>query len=263
MIAMVGGDSFGAFCIKDFQRHHVDVSRIVVDKSCTTPFCLCISEDQTHGRNIIYRPGTCRELTMDDLDKNYITSARYLHLSYFNSITKQAAIWAKEKGMKVIFDGDGYEEEAVKNLHLIDVFVASEFFYNSMFTDTNFEVNCRALQKEGPSTVVFTLGEKGCLGLSKEGFFSIPAYTVDAIDTTGAGDVYHGAFIYGLLKAWDTEATAKFASAVAAIKCTRIGGRAGIPDLQTVRRFMLDSYTDYTEIDKRVDFYKKDPFGSP
>ena len=95
------------------------------------------------------------------------------------------------------------------------------------------------------------------MGVYGDKFFKIPAFKVDVVDTTGAGDVFHGAFIYGLLQGWDIEYTAKFSSAVSAIKCTRLGGRAGIPNLATVERFLEDGTIDYADIDNRVDFYRE------
>ena len=95
------------------------------------------------------------------------------------------------------------------------------------------------------------------MGLSAEGYFELPAYQVEVVDTVGAGDVYHGAFLAGLLQGWTVEKTAQFSSAVSAIKCTRIGGRAAIPDMETVKDFMETGEINYTEIDRRVEFYKR------
>jgi sugar/nucleoside kinase (ribokinase family) len=85
----------------------------------------------------------------------------------------------------------------------------------------------------------------------------VPAFkNIDVVDTTGAGDVFHGAYLFGLIKGWDSIETAKFACAVSAITCTRLGGRAGIPQLETVLRFLKDGYIDYTDTDKRAEFYE-------
>ncbi len=256
MIGVVGEDSFGKFCINDFELHEVDTSNMVIDKGTTTTFCVCISERQTLGRSIIGKRGTSRALEIGDLNREYITAARYLHLTNMDPVARQAAVWARESGVKVAFDADSYHQETADNIELIDVFIASEFFYRKMFDNDDFEENCRSIQRKGPSIVVFTFGEKGCLGVGQEGFFNIPAFEIDAVDTTGAGDVYHGAFIFGLLKGWSTEETARFASAVSAIKCTRVGGRAGIPDLAAAKRYLIDGEIDYSGIDKRVDYYR-------
>jgi ribokinase len=86
--------------------------------------------------------------------------------------------------------------------------------------------------------VVVTLGRQGCLCLSRGDVFRQPAFSVPTVDTTGAGDVFHGGFIYGLLRRWDLPTTVRFASAVAAIKCQHLGGRAGIPTLHEVEDFL-------------------------
>jgi sulfofructose kinase len=69
-------------------------------------------------------------------------------------------------------------------------------------------------------------------------FFHQPAFRVRVVDTTGCGDVFHGAFLYGVLRGWDLRRVARFASAVAALKCRKLGGRAGIPRLGEVEEFL-------------------------
>lgn len=106
-------------------------------------------------------------------------------------------------------------------------------------------------------TVVVTIGEDGCIcglppgfkrspsagesktgGGAEEEIFHSPGFPVKVVDTTGAGDVFHGAFIYGLLEKWDLKKTAQFACATAAMKCRELGGRAGIPSLVEAMKFM-------------------------
>ncbi len=101
----------------------------------------------------------------------------------------------------------------------------------------------------GPSIVVFTLGAKGCVGYSKEeGFFELPSFDVVVQDTVGAGDVFHGAYVVGLLRGYSAKEAARLATAVSCIKCTRIGSRAGIPDWDTVQKYLKTGEIDYTEL---------------
>jgi len=86
--------------------------------------------------------------------------------------------------------------------------------------------------------VVGTLGAKGCLAVIEGKLRVFPAYPVEAVDTTGAGDVFHGAFLVGWLRGMGLEETIRFASAVSAMKCTRIGGRAGIPSYGDALAFL-------------------------
>jgi sugar/nucleoside kinase (ribokinase family) len=257
IVGLVGEDYFGQFCIDDFKRHNIDTSHLLKDADSATSFCICVAETATMERSFIAKGGTRRQPTQKEIDKDYIATAKYIHLGPMGEASVQAAKWAREKGIPVVDDAGYFEQTTEANTGLIDYFVGSRHYYNGLFKDENYEKNCKAVQKRGPKTVVFTLGAKGCVGLDGDKYFEIPAFKdVPIVDTTGAGDVFHGAFIFGLLQGWDAEKTSKFSSAVSAIKCTRLGGRASIPDYKTVQNFIKTGKIDYTEIDKRVAFYR-------
>jgi len=86
--------------------------------------------------------------------------------------------------------------------------------------------------------VAVTLAEEGVLGFTEGRFMSIPGFPIKAVDTNGAGDVFHGACAVGELRDWSLEWTLTFASAVAAMKCRFLGGRRGIPRLPEVAEFL-------------------------
>ncbi len=256
VVGVVGDDAFGRFCIDDFRRHKVDTSRLLVDREGSTAFCICISDEETQGRSLVGRRAPLRRLTLEDIDRDYVTQGKFLHLDGITSETRQAALWARDGGVRVSIDADHYQQATAENYGILDVFIASEFYYHSVFHDDQYETNCRSIGEQGPEIVIFTFGERGCLGVYGSTYFTCPAFPVNAVDTTGAGDVFHGAFLCGLLKGWDVEYTAKFASAVSAIKCTRVGGRAGIPDMHTVERFLRDGVIETADIDQRVVYYR-------
>lgn len=257
IIGVVGECNYGRFCLNDFREHGIDTTKMIIDEDGETSFAIILADNATHGRSIIYHSGNNRSLRLDDLDKRYIQSARYLHLDSATPVAKQAAIWAKEKDTVVVYDADVHNQSLEEMLPLIDVFIGSEMYYKSQYYTKEYETNCRELQKAGPGIVVFTLGERGCVGIQGDEFFIEKGFKVEVMDTTGAGDVYHGAFIFGLLQDWSAKKTAHFSNAVSAIKCTRMGGRAGIPTLETVIRYLETGSIDYEEIDKRVSKYRK------
>ena len=258
MIAAVGEDNYGAFCRKDFERHGIDASRVVVRPGETTSLSIVLSDYETGGRSILYNNGTAQGITPEELDWAAIRDSRYLFITEISPTTLAAMDCIHDAGGKVFIDADGYSQDMMDHIAQLDLFVASEFVYNTLFGDERFEENCRSVLAMGPEVVVFTLGERGCVGISREeGFFRLPAFSVPVRDTVGAGDVYHGGFLAGWLMGLSLRETARFASAVAAIKCTRIGGRAGIPDRPTVERFLREGVIDYTEIDQRVKFYRR------
>ena len=90
----------------------------------------------------------------------------------------------------------------------------------------------------GAEMAFYTLGAEGAIARSPAGTFTYPAFPTQIVDTTGAGDAFHGAFIYGLLQDWPIHEIACFASAVAALNCGHLGGRSGLPDLAEVESFI-------------------------
>ena len=94
------------------------------------------------------------------------------------------------------------------------------------------------LYEFGARIAAVTLGERGCVAKSEAGILTLPAFPVDVVDTTGAGDAFHGGFIYGVLQNWSVTEIVRFASAVASINCRQLGGRSGLPTLKEVHQFL-------------------------
>ena len=157
------------------------------------------------------------------------------------------------------FDADFYSESIRQLLPFLDILIGSEEFYQSMFPNGgDFGDNIRTV--EGPSTVIFTFGSAGCRGIADGHCFTVPAFTrnIKVIDTVGAGDVFHGAYLAALCMGLsDGEEAARFASAVSALKCTAIGGRAGIPTRAIVNKYLSSGEIDREETVQRTAFYQR------
>ena len=95
------------------------------------------------------------------------------------------------------------------------------------------------------------------MGVYGDHTFSLPAMDIPVVDTTGAGDVFHGAFDAAYLNGMDVVSAAKYATGVSSIKCTQMGGRAGIPDVKTLEKFLKTGIIDYEKIMRRVEHYKR------
>lgn len=255
-VGVSGGCVHGRAIREDFERHGVDLSHAPIGASGYSDFAMIVSDLETRGRSILYHPGTVRHLTLSDLNQGYITSARMLHLAGSGPVELQAAKWMKAAGGQVIYDGTSVSEGLTELLPYLDVLIISEFFHRERFADTEYLRNCETLRQAGPAIVVVTLGKNGCVGVGPEGAFTVPVFPTPVKDTLGAGDVYHGAFAFGLLQGWATPEVARFANAVSSIKVTAIGGRAGIPDLKTVERYLETGELDRTELEARVRMYR-------
>ena len=259
MMGAVGSDPFGVFCYEDMIRHGVDVSHLQRQEGKTTTFCICLAEQATQGRSFIAKRGTAGELDPALVDEDYLTTARYLHVGSMPSETTMTALKLARKHTDLLtaIDAGAMNPDTEALLPLIDIFIMSEQYYYTLFNDDQYESNCAKLLEKGPSIVIVTLGKKGCAGADATGTFSLPVFSgYEIVDTTGAGDVFHGGFLYAHSQGWDTKTCARFASAVSYINCTSLGGRVGIPNRQMVDQFLKDGTIDYTEIEERRAFYR-------
>ena len=264
ILGVSGDDMFGHANAADFEYNHVDISHLKMDPGKRTDFCICVTERKVNGKEFISSPGDYAPLTVEELDEAFIRSGRILHIGDMLTEAKfRAADWIHDSGGLVSIDAAYYRPDIYDNYRYLDIFIASETYFNSMKADKHVstcEEACRYIHARGPEIVIFTLGERGCQGTYGDTYFELPAFKVDAVDTTGAGDVFHGAFNYAYLQGWDVPECARFSSAVSAIKCTRPGGRSGIPTLDMVMGYLKTGQIDYRELDERAAHYRKGMF---
>lgn len=260
IVGVVGDDPNGAAQFRDFQKNGVDTSRLIRDPDVDTAFCIALAEKETGGRSFIGGLAKTRLIEAHELDRDYICGADYLMLERNTEACRQAAQWMLDKGGEIMFDADWYDESQEAMIPYTTVFVPSEFYYKTRYGDRDPLECCREMQALGPHTVIITLGEKGCVGISPDGPFEVPAYKVDVVDTTGAGDTFHGAYVSAMIRGLDAPHCAQWASATSAIKCTAIGGRAGQPTAEMVERFIKTGEIDRAYIDERVAYYAKPPY---
>ena len=165
-------------------------------------------------------------------------NARILHLDDADPACMQAARWAREAGNTVVYDGTWLHEDLNEFLPLVDMPIVSEPMVRRWMPDATPQQVVDRLHGYGAKIAVYTLGERGTIVRWREGTFTYPAFPVEAVDTTGAGDAFHGAFIYGLLQHWPVSDIIRYASAAAALNCRQLGGRSGLPNLSATEDFI-------------------------
>lgn len=265
IVGIVGDDAEGRGQFVDFERHGVDTSHLIAAPGVYTPVVMCMSDKETGGRAFLgkVREGQRRMLQPEELDLDYIRGADYLMLDSNNETTRLAAKTMLDKGGEIMFDASSYSESQEAMLPYTTVYITSEFYLNKRYNvlaDAPHEEIwecCRDMMAKGPHTVIFTLGGKGCVGVGPEGPFALPAFKIDVVDTTGAGDTFHGAYIYGMIRGWKAVDCARWASATSAFKCSAIGGRAGQPTAEVVQKFLDTGVMDLSWIPERVEYYSK------
>lgn len=216
-----------------------------------------LSDEVTHGRNIIFEMPKGRKYGVEDIDEAFVAQHKILHLENADAVSHRLADIMHQAGGIVTVDGDGYSDEMQAMMPKFDVFIGSEFYYTKLFGESeDFESNLEKVRKMGPKIAVFTLGDRGSVVKWDGGFHFAPGYKVKVVDTVGAGDVYHGAYIYALLQNMRPDEAAQFSNAVSSIKCTAIGGRAGVPNREMVDSYMKTGEYDRTIIEEKLARYK-------
>jgi ribokinase len=230
LIGKVGDDDYGRILIKDLQTKGIDVSALIIEKSKRTQFSFIPIENESGKRTVFWSRGTITPIKSKDIRKELITRARSIHLDeLFIEANIEAAKIAKSSGVIVSIDAGNYVEGIKELKGNVDLFIASKDFMQEYTGYNNPIDGIKKLKEFQAKVTTVTLGSKGSVTIYNDELIKTPAYKIEAVDTTGAGDVFHGAFLFGWLKNWSIAKTLNFASAAAAMNCTYLGAQGGIP----------------------------------
>ena len=243
MIDALGDDWRGGQIREGFTREGVNVAHLKTRPGHTSAMSCILVEQASGARSIVYAPGTAPDITPAELPVDAIASARFLHLNGRHWEAGLEAIRiARSAGVQVSFDGGAgrYRPELDDLIPQTDICIVARDFAEQHTHETDIRAAAGALLRMGPRLVAITDGARGSWVLARDGrFFHQPAYLFpSAVDTTGCGDSYHGAFLFGLLRGLTLEKTAALASAVAALNSQAIGGRGGLPSYSQVKAFL-------------------------
>lgn len=189
------------------------------------------------SRTILWKRPTVEPLTRREVRRKTIQESEMLMLDGLSlDASIEAARVAKKANVPVMLDAGSLRDGTMELAAQSDFVVCAENFARAIAKSPRAAL--KELARLKPRTATVTLGKKGSITWYEGEIFSTPAFKVKAIDTTGAGDVFHGGYAYAVLQGWNIKKTLDFASAFAALKCTAQGGRSGIPSLQTTLSFI-------------------------
>ena len=235
----VGDDAAGRLILEGLAREGVDTSQATVCPGGRSPVC-CVRVDRPRAeRYFTYFPGRGLDPSVERLDLGRIDGAKAVLVDcHWPEAQVAAARRARERGVPVCADVETTTGIPDGLMAWVDYPIyALEMAQAHSGTDDP-EQALRGVAEAGGRVPMITLGEAGCIWLEGGEVRRCPAFEVEVVDTTGCGDVFHGAFTLGLARGWDVAATARFASAAAALKCRALGGRTGIPTWDEVAAFL-------------------------
>ncbi len=232
-IGSVGTDDWGKAQLDSLRAEGFELHVREVE-GASSQIAIILLEEGVGERTILWRRDPRLQYPVEELRREMIVGARILHLDGCDTTAGlQAARWAREAGIPVVIDIDEvYDESTHELLRLADYLIAGSDFAPG--DDAPREL----AERYGCPVVGITRGAEGALFVNHSQLIKSSAFRVPVADTTGAGDVFHGAFIYGVLQKWNLADIIRFSHAVAAMKCMQIGARRGIPTLSEVKDFL-------------------------
>jgi sugar/nucleoside kinase (ribokinase family) len=241
-LGLIGDDENGRIIQKEFKDDGMDLSGIETVKGEMSSL-KWIPVDAQGERCIYMFPNVTGRISAHQVRTRFaphIKAAKHFHTEASQlpiAPVKEAMNVAKEGGVRVIFDLDvspnffaqsnlGTQEELGASLKLVDVLKPCKAAARELTGEKDYERIADKLLRLGPSVVAVTMGTDGCLIASSKEKTHVPAFKVEVVDTTGAGDAFMGGLSYGLLQGWDNQRVGLFANACAALCCTKVGARA-------------------------------------
>ena len=242
-IGVLANDSGGIFLKKDFEKYGVDTSLVEVKsgyRSFASVLWLCAN---TATRTCVFDRGDLPALILSEEQKRAIRSAKLLMVDGNEmDAAVEAAIIARESGVKVLYDCGGLYAGIERLLAYTDIMIPSEEFALGHTGEKNAVDAAKKLYElYSPEVVVVTRGKLGGILFDGEKTVEYPIYPAEVVDSNGSGDVFHGAFAAGILKGFDFKKCCHFSSAVSAMKCMGVGAREIVPDFETVRSYMKEN----------------------
>jgi sugar/nucleoside kinase (ribokinase family) len=235
-LGAVGADDIGRRIRDELKRRGVDLSRLVV-REAATRYAVILVEQQRGDRLVLSGRDRGLDLPPGEVTSSLVAGARVVHVDATDEAASiEIARRGREAGATVTCDVEAVTGRTPELLSHVTVPILAEAVPQALTGVTGVEPALRALRCRHRGMLCVTLGERGAAALDGEQFVYVPGVQVNAVDTTGAGDVFRAGFIYGVLRAWPIERTLRFANAAAAIGCTRRGAIDSVPALDEVER---------------------------
>ena len=234
-----GEGELGLYSRKSLEEENVDVQGMKVVMGARNQFAFILIDQTTGERTIIWDRDQRLVMMPEEVPREIICSAYVLLVDGHDAAAAvQAARYAKEGGNLIIMDAERISDETAELLSLVDVVIGERHFPERFTGSDDLKAALKEIADRGPHVAGVTLGKGGALAYCEGEFFYSPGYQVNCRDTTGAGDVFHAAFVRSLFEDWGLNRCLDFSNAVAALKCRKLGGRGELPHFKEALAFM-------------------------
>lgn len=242
-LGKMGCSEWAMRAVEQLARDGVDTSLVIREEEAGPHFAMVLTLRSDGQRTIFYSKAAVRYPDAAQVPADAWLGRTRVFL--FDSGSGQGGLSfareARRAGTPVVIDAEQMTPELGDLLENTDHIVIPESLATEIHPGWHRGADLAKLRLRADQTVVVTLGGDGCIAFSpEEGECRLPAFSVEVVDTTGCGDVFHGAYALGVARGLDLEARCRLASAAAALAATRVGGRTGIPTEDTLLRFLRE-----------------------
>lgn len=239
-IGTVGDDERGRIQMESLRGTGINLDHVQIREGCANQSAYIIIDQSTGERTVFWRRSDCLRLEPAEITTEMIVNARLLHIDgHDTAAVGRAAEIARQHDIPVTVDVDTVYHGFDKVLPNVDYLItSSEFPVRWTGEGDPFRALIMIQEEYGMKVAAMTLGSFGSIARMDGKFCYSPAFVVNCVDTTGAGDVFHGAYCFGVLQGLSLRETLDLSNAMAALNCTAIGARGGIADLAAARGLM-------------------------
>ncbi len=238
-IGTLGDDQRGAVQLDSLRSSGVNIDDIEIRANCPNQSAYILVDQTTGERTVLWRRDPCLRMDPSTVTPEKITCARVLHIDgHDTAAVSRAAEIARRHQIPVTIDVDTIYPGFDRVLPHVDYLLAGSDFPSRWTQEPDPFRALTMLQEEyGMRVAAMTLGAEGALARADGRFIYSPGFVVDCIDTTGAGDVFHGAFCYAVIESMPLREALEFSNAMAALNCTALGARGRIASFSEAQAF--------------------------
>lgn len=231
-LGATGTDDNGRRIRAELTGRGIDMSDAVI-RDVPNRFAVILVGEGAGERIVLWDRPTELSLRARELPPEVLTTARVVHVDDTDQDAAiRAASIARGAGVHVTSDIDRVTPRTEALVGAVSIAILAEQVPEALTGEKDLERALRKLRRIQPGMLVVTLGARGSMLLDGDRVYHEPAFRVDVVDTTGAGDVFRGAFIYALLRGDRPADILRFANAAAGVSCTRLGAINGVPTLE-------------------------------
>jgi sulfofructose kinase len=237
----LGNDDNGRLIRQELERRGVDMSFVVMRRA-PARFAIILVDESTGERTVLWHRDAGLDIADGEIEPA-VLNARVLHV---DDVDETAAIrtarMATASGLIVTSDLDRVTDRTRELIASVSIPIFAEHVPPTLTGERDPERALRKLRQSHAGLLCVTLGTAGSMALDGDRVIHVPAFSVHAVDTTGAGDVFRAGFVYGLLAGWPTLDMLRFANAAAAVSCTRLGAMGSAPTLVDVEQMLAGEF---------------------